>query len=158
MGTWSRCPKSFFYRKTYREGWIDQRVASFDRSYVDPVDLVLVRTVPWRKDQVHVLHWRIVEINEKSFLDLAEEPAAIIMAWSERIMKEETEDRMSRKKKEGLLDDLDVDPYERDRLLDAIAVFVNVSPPEVTSLLQKKVPRNDDAVGSLLFHFGVGPC
>lgn len=159
MATWRRCQKSPFYRRAAVDSRFDKAKEGFDKAYVDPVDLVLVRTMPWREDMVTVLRWQVTSIDHRSFDDLVTEEDELLLAWAERVTAEAgTEGGLSRSQKEAILSDIDVDSHSRDRLLDAIEHFVNLSPPDATELVQQKVPRNKTAVDGLLFHYGVGLC
>lgn len=159
MATWRRCPKSVFYRRSAVDSRFDKAKESFDKAYVDPVDMVLVRTIPFQGDQVTVLRWQVTSIDPNSFDELVTEEDQLLLAWAKRVTTEAgVEGGLSRSQSEALLADIDVDPHVRDQMLDAIERFVNLSPPDATLLLQRKVPRNRSAVDGILFHYGVGPC
>lgn len=158
MATWRRCDKSSFYRKEGHPNYgPDKRAAALDRTYVDPVDLIVVRTIPWYKDLVTVLKWRIIQLEIGISDDLERGEAELLAAWTERVLSE-MDGGIHKTKKGVLLGDLDVDVEARDTLLSAVERFVDTSPAEATSLVQQRVPENDEAVKGLLFHFGVGPC
>ncbi len=163
MATWRRCLKSPYYKRVTRDGRFDKRAEAFDAAYVDPVDLILVRTLPWhfddpRERSVTVLKWRILSVDEAVYLEgLSDEQAVLMEFWAERVT-EAMGGGMSREKKAILLEDLEVDLHERDLLLDAIENFVNMAPPEDTRMDHRKVPATREAVDGLLFHFGVGIC
>lgn len=159
MATWRRCPKSSFYRRSALDSRFDKTKEGFDRAYIDPVDMVLVRTMPYRENEVTVMRWQVTSIDPGSFDDLVTDEDQLLIAWADRVTAEAgAEGGLSRSQREALFQDIDVDAHERDRLLDAIEHFVNMSPPGSTSLAQHKIPRNKGAVDGLLFHYGVGPC
>lgn len=160
MATWRRCPKGPFYHRAAHGERFDKRLNAFDKAYVDPIELVLVRTIPYREDQVTVLRWRVEELDADIFGDLVTEEDKLLLAWAERVVDaiDGPDGSISKGRKEALFADLDVDGHSRDLLLDAVEHLVNASPPAATSLIQKKIPRSDEAVRGLLFHFGVGPC
>lgn len=158
MATWQRCPKSPFYRRLGREHY-DKRLETFDRVYVDPVDYVVVRTIPWREDSVEVLWWQVSEISQQAYDELREDQAKLLESWAARVRGAwDAGQEISKHQKDALFGDLDIDLVERDRLLDAVEFFVNVSPPEATNFLEIKVPRTPYAVSGVLFNLGVGPC
>lgn len=155
MKPWRRCPDSSFYKQGSSRDYYDKRVAFFDAAYVDPIDYILVRTIPWREDYVQILMWQIRDINEKALMGMADEQVNLMMSWSERVTRE-----MARGPdvKEVLLEDLDVDLHSRDLLLDTIELFINVSPPQDTHFRQTKVLRNRKALEEALRLLGVGAC
>lgn len=152
MAIWQRCEKSVFYRRVQSR---DPEI--YNQAYVDPVDLILIRTIPWYSDKVTILKWQILEMEVGIFDDLEPGKAALILAWAERVSAE-MDGGISRRQKETLLEDLDVDSHARDILLDAVLNFVDASPAEATALVQHKIPRSVQAIEGFLFHWGVGPC
>lgn len=159
MGVWRRCPEGFFYRRVSRDlKRYDRKTDSFDRLYVDPIDLTLIRTIPWRGTHVQVLRWWITALDPSTFLEiLNSDQAQVLEAWSERIVHS-IDPHSGQADKRMLLEDLDVDAAARDQLLDAVEFFVNVSPPRSTALTQIKIPRSDQALEGALLGSDVGRC
>jgi hypothetical protein len=154
--SWRRCPKSSFYRRPGYAQRVDKRAAALDSAYVDPVDFILVHTIPG-DDGVHVIKWRVIDPDPRAFAELEPLEKEIILAWSERI-QDEMAGEISWERKENLLGDLDVDYVERDMLLGVVERFAFLSPLDSTAVVQAKVPKNPKAVSGILFHYGVGPC
>lgn len=155
---WHRCLKSTFYRRAGLTKRLDHRKNSFDKAYVDPIDLVMIHTVPG-DSSVDVLRWQVESFTEESMSDLTPPDHSLLLSWSERVAKEmedETEETWGRRK-EALLDNLDVDAEARDQLLSAIERFVFGLEAD-TTFRQQRVPQSDEALKGILFHFGVGPC
>lgn len=155
MKPWRRCPGSSFYKQLSSRDYYDKRLQSIDAAYVDPVDLVLVRTLPWREDQVQVLMWQLRDINEKAFFDMEDEQSDLLSSWSQRVARDMQAGPAA---KAVLIEDLDVDPHSRDLLLDAIELLVNLSPPQDTYLKQLKIPRKGDFLKGALLFFGIKAC
>lgn len=165
MGTWKRCPKTFFYLKTTRDARIDKRAESFDRAYVDPIDFILVRSMPWRLSEpdqrgIAVIRWMVrnFEAGERGG-DLDEDESRVLGEWAWKIVTRLGGGvKFDRVQKHAMLADLDVDAFERDRLLDAIEHLVIVAPPEDMTMDQYKVPPTREALAGLLFTFGIASC
>lgn len=157
MATWRRCEKSSFYRRASYTKRYDKRIEALDKTYVDPVDLIVIHTIPG-DDSVAVLKWRVISLDDIGAFELLH-PAEIeiLLSWAKRV-EAEMDGGISRRQKDALLADLDVDLEARDSLLSAVERFVFMSPPEAIDSTQREVPRNTNAVDGLLFHWGVGPC
>jgi hypothetical protein len=165
VATWVRCPKTSFYRRASADrDWFDKKARRFDRAYVDPIDLVLVRALPWQEKEVQVLRWRVTELDFPTCQEsMRRDQIEVMTAWAERVVELVTladveGGKIPAEARRAVLADLDVDAASRDELLDAIEIFVNVSPPKSTELALRKTLRTDEALSAVLFLFGVGPC
>lgn len=157
MATWKRCEKSPFYRRASYTKRFDKILEALDGAYVDPIDLVAIHTIPG-DDSVLALKWRITRWDGAASFETAH-PLEVeaLSAWTRRVAAE-MDGGISKKAREALLADLDVDLALRELLLGAVERFVFMAPDEISSFSQIEVPRNREALEGLLFHWGVGPC
>ncbi len=147
---WTRCGSSAFYKDQ------DEGPTRFHTAFLDPVDLVLIRTKPLAGGGV--LLWRMqlldfsIDAVPKAFV---ERTARRIDAWFDRISNQA--EQMALRWKSGVLADLDVDEAERDDLLDSLKVMVDLKIGR-TDVARVDLPKSMPEVEKALHSYGVPAC
>ncbi len=145
-----RCAGSAFY-------WsLDKAMG---RSYVDPVDLIWV--VVTKNGQSWLVTRAAVQefVPEDVFKNFARPQAATLLRWRLQVMKAKANEGPGWK--DRLLADLDVDQYERDKLLQLVNIFVMECVADNTGTVKREtieVPGTLEAMNDALRHFGVPLC
>lgn len=146
---WRRCGTSAYYQD------LDQP-SELHSAYLDPVDLVLVRTAPRRDGSMAVSRRQLVEFSVEAIPEhFVAATARRIDAWFDRISRQA--EQAALRWKTSVLADLDVDPFERDSLLDSLEVLVDLNLGRV-EVDQLQVPRAPGAVAKALSSMGVPRC
>ncbi len=147
---WRRCGSSPFYKD------LDEGPTQFHTAFLDPVDLVLIRTKPlsgggallWR---MQLLDFAIEAVPQH----FAERTARRIDAWFERISDQAEQAAIGFKT--AMLADLDVDEAERDDLLDSLKVMVDLRIGR-TDVARVNLPRSLGEIEKTLRSYGVPAC
>jgi len=146
---WKRCGTSAFYRSV-----VDARDPNFLKHVVDPVDLVDIRSLHYGQG---ILVWRrqLADVPEEFIgVIFSREDAKRLHAWLLRVIEGEEAggDWIPE-----LLADLEVDPVERDKLLDSISRLIVSSPDKLLAQVKAKLQWDADQVEQIFTAFGV-PC
>jgi len=150
MGEWRRCLDVPFYRG------LGEEISQFHSAYLDPVDLVLVRTAPRRIGDVVVSRRQVLNVDLASVREnFMAATADRIEAWVLMVTEASKLDLPGWR--ESALSDLDVDTFERDQLLDSLEVMTELSFTPV-AVTYRKVPQNLRALSNAIHALGIGIC
>jgi len=150
MGEWRRCMDSGFYKN------LDEGPSEFHAAFLDPVDLILVRTSPRRDGSVGVSRRQVLNVDIPAVFDnFIRATAERMEAWI--LMVHEASRLELPGWKDSLLADLDVDVFERNQLLDSLEVMseLNFTPVAIST---QRVPRDLRALSRAVHEFGIGIC
>ena len=150
MGEWRRCMDTPFYKG------LDEEISEFHSAYLDPVDLVLVRTAPRGAGDVVVSRRQVLNVNLPAvFENFMERSAQRIEAWV--LMVSEASKLGLPGWKDSIMADLDVDVVERNELLDSLEVMSELGFTPV-SLHAERIPRDLRALSRAIHGLGIGIC
>jgi hypothetical protein len=149
--SYRRCADSAFY-------WdLDKKMIG--RSYVDPVDLIWVTATKGGKSCL-VSHVAVEQfVPEDIFKNFGRSQATILLRWRLRVMDAKANEGSQWKSR--LLDDLDVDQYERDKLLQLIHIFLMEGVADGLDTVKRRtieVPGTLEAMNDALRYYGVPLC
>jgi hypothetical protein len=147
---WRRCGNSLFYASE------DNADSPLQSIFLDPIDLILIRTYPRRDGSVSVRRRQLTDFAMSSIREtFIPDTARLIDSWLVRVAEDvESGDPQWKSK---ILADLDVDHVERDFLLDALEIMVDLNLGNV-EVEVVNVPRNPGAILKALMAMGVPVC
>lgn len=148
---WQRCGASTFYRDTSYKAR-----SEFDKVFLAPAEMVMVYSNHGRNNDVAVMRRRAQNVLHPSFAELLNDEAKQrLREWALRVIRTYFEDGQPGIL--SLLDELDQDPIERDRLLYSIqAAMWSGGDPEALEL-EKVAPVWEDLQDAFA-DFGVPAC
>lgn len=150
MGEWRRCLDTPFYKN------LDEGPSEFHAAFMDPVDLILVRTAPRRDGTVSVWRRQVLDVDPDSLREnFMKATAERMEAWVMMVAEASRLDLPGWKT--SAMDDLDVDTVERDQLLDSLEVMTELSFTPV-GITYRRVPQNLQALSRAVQEFGIGIC
>lgn len=169
LAYWERCGESHYYRHRDEEAskrrmpyFRPQGGEEFSRLFLNPIDLVQVRTARERDGDLSVVRYAVKEVDESMFVSLSEESRQQVYAWFRRVVDYASSgigDPNSRWK-ESILSDLDIDTETRGSLLDALDyVFLTIDQDRCDIGVEVfRVKNQSEALPKILSQFGIPLC